>query len=185
MSISHVLLQVLKNYIPCWVNTLATVIQLLSSACNPLIYGIFRKEYRKAFKIQYNKICHRMQSRFTSSEYSDSFTSPYYTENKTSTMKRKELFKKSSMNNSNTVHSTSDRNGGTVIQSQAEFQLHLDTEEGAGEMTNSSAALCSPNKHAVGSPVEDPQKRFSLPRRTVSFSDTPELVNQSTEVIAL
>lgn len=63
--------QVLKGFVPCWVNTLATIVQLFASACNPFIYGIFRKEFRKAFKSQYNKLCHKVNQRFNSSEYSE------------------------------------------------------------------------------------------------------------------
>jgi len=43
-----------------WVNTLATFVQLAASACNPFIYGIFRSEFRKAFKAQYMKVLHQM-----------------------------------------------------------------------------------------------------------------------------
>lgn len=64
-------LQVLNGYVPCWVNTLATFVQVLASAFNPLIYGIFRKEYRKAFKYQYYKLCNRMAHQFNSTEQSE------------------------------------------------------------------------------------------------------------------
>lgn len=43
-----------------WINTLATFVQLAASATNPFIYGIFRSEFRKAFKAQYRKLVYRL-----------------------------------------------------------------------------------------------------------------------------
>ena len=201
-----VYLQVLKGYIPCWVNTLATVIQLSASAFNPLIYGIFRKEYRKAFKIQYNKVCHRMAARFTSSDYSDSFNTPYYSNDKPPTWKRKDISNKKSMSS---FHSNND-SGITNSPSQSDntskstSQLYPQVEDGGGTLegsNNSRTALCARYNEAESmnsvsgerTPTGPPlsavpanfSKKYSLPQRSVSFSDTPELVNPTTEVVSL
>ena len=53
--------QVLEGPVPAWVNTLATFVQLAASASNPFIYGIFRNEFRRAFREQYRKLLHRMR----------------------------------------------------------------------------------------------------------------------------
>ncbi|XP_067938801.1 D(1) dopamine receptor-like [Watersipora subatra] len=181
------LIKVLKGYIPCWVNTFATIVQLLASACNPLIYGIFRKEYRKAFKIQYNKACHRMQARFTSSELSESGSSPYCIDNKLSTLKRKELTRKVNMSN--------------VELSDIAMNSREDPTGGKGKMNGSALTNIGPHSVAEGEEMlwntettfQQPfnsgdgegKTNYSLPARYVSFRAMPELVNQTTEIIAL
>ncbi|XP_046342695.1 alpha-2Db adrenergic receptor-like [Haliotis rufescens] len=44
------------NVLPGYVNLTASLTGYLSSAVNPLIYGIFRKDFRKAFKLVLKKI---------------------------------------------------------------------------------------------------------------------------------
>lgn len=157
-------------------NTFATVIQLLASACNPLIYGIFRKEYRKAFKIQYNKACHRLSSKFTSSDYSDSFSNPYYSENKPATLKRKDLANRS-------VKEPVQGNE-TLTKPLNENQISIKLEVKEDNSYCSSTAL-SPSKESVESEASHVEKTFTLPRRAVSFEDTRDVVNRTTEVITL
>lgn len=170
----------LDAHVPCWVNTLATVVQLLASACNPLIYGIFRKEYRKAFKIQYLKVCHRMQARFTSSEFSDSFTYPS-SDHKQSTLKRKEHTKQvvQAMNSRTEYH-----NGDGRCHSTDQLYPSLNKESSRLE-SNSRSAVYRVEEPDIGPVVEEPQKKYSLPQRAVSFNDSPDLVNQTTEIVAL
>ncbi|XP_067942808.1 D(1) dopamine receptor-like [Watersipora subatra] len=54
------LIKVLEGRVAGWINTLATFVQLTASACNPFIYGIFRTEFRKAFKSQYSKLIDKL-----------------------------------------------------------------------------------------------------------------------------
>lgn len=48
--------QVSGQPLPGWVSTMATYVQLAASACNPFIYGIFRREFRVAFRKQYGRL---------------------------------------------------------------------------------------------------------------------------------
>ncbi|XP_013406629.1 5-hydroxytryptamine receptor 4 [Lingula anatina] len=41
-----------NNIVPGWLNAFSTWVQFLSSASNPFIYGIFRKDFRMAFRRQ-------------------------------------------------------------------------------------------------------------------------------------
>ncbi|XP_064623913.1 alpha-2Db adrenergic receptor-like [Lineus longissimus] len=53
------LLKVVTNnpaFVPGHINTLSSLIQYFASATNPLIYGIFRRDFRKAFLYQIKKL---------------------------------------------------------------------------------------------------------------------------------
>ena len=142
-----------------------------------------------------------MQARFTSStEFSDSFSSPYYNDNRINTLKRKELLKNGSLSNVNRIISNANNNGTAITNTtntasssdrasdttnQSPTLLPVSSQSQTGEPVAEDSASCDNCQQEAGSPVENPQKRFSLPKRSVSFSDFPELVNQSTEVVAL
>jgi hypothetical protein len=44
------------TFVPGHVNTMSSLIQYFASAANPLIYGIFRKDFRQAFSYQFRKL---------------------------------------------------------------------------------------------------------------------------------
>lgn len=137
-----------------------------------------------------------MAARFTSSDYSDSFNTPYYSNDKPPTFKRKDISKKKSTlsiqsnNDSGIAHSPSHSDN----ISKTNPQLYSHTEEGRLEgSSNSRTALCAQYNDGEKTPTGPPlsalpanmTKKYSLPQRSVSFSDTPEMVNPSTEVVAL
>lgn len=124
-----------------------------------------------------------MQSRFTSSEYSDSYTQPYYADGKPPTAKRKELAKKMSVSSVDKSNSCNDISNGSVINNRSDVFFSLGKE--TDEKVDSNIPYSVEDKDVEESSAKDPQKRYSLPHRAVSFSDPPDHVNQTTEVVAL